>query len=160
MAEADAGSRRPLSRRLVTLALGGLAAGLIAIAALVALRPFGLEIDLSSKTSASGAKPLLVHGSCDAAARTAWNHESKDSLKLWAVTVGTNMMGYTPVFGKDVKYSLIGQREGHFPAAFCGGEARHRIIVSGAILTTGVLAVVLAVLLIRRRRATPVGVDS
>ena len=31
-----------------------------------------------------------------------------DQLALWAVTVGTNMMGYTPVFGSSVKYVLLG----------------------------------------------------
>jgi quinol-cytochrome oxidoreductase complex cytochrome b subunit len=31
-----------------------------------------------------------------------------DQLALWAVTVGTNMMGYTPVFGAQVKFVLLG----------------------------------------------------
>jgi ubiquinol-cytochrome c reductase cytochrome b subunit len=31
-----------------------------------------------------------------------------DQLALWAVTVGTNMMGYTPVFGSQVQFVLIG----------------------------------------------------
>src|SRR6202044_382880 len=31
-----------------------------------------------------------------------------DQLALWAVTVGTNMMGYTPVFGSQVNFVLIG----------------------------------------------------
>jgi quinol-cytochrome oxidoreductase complex cytochrome b subunit len=31
-----------------------------------------------------------------------------DQLALWAVTVGTNMMGYTPVFGQQVKFVLLG----------------------------------------------------
>ena len=34
-----------------------------------------------------------------------------DQLALWAVTVGTNMMGYTPVFGSSVKYVLLGSQE-------------------------------------------------
>ena len=34
-----------------------------------------------------------------------------DQLALWAVTVGTNMMGYTPVFGSSVKFVLLGSRE-------------------------------------------------
>ena len=34
-----------------------------------------------------------------------------DQLALWAVTVGTNMMGYTPVFGSSVKYVLLGSNE-------------------------------------------------
>ena len=31
-----------------------------------------------------------------------------DQLALWAVTVGTNMMGYTPVFGNQVRFALLG----------------------------------------------------
>ncbi|MEX1178716.1 MAG: selenite/tellurite reduction operon b-type cytochrome ExtP [Nitriliruptor sp.] len=31
-----------------------------------------------------------------------------DQLALWAVTVGTNMMGYTPVFGDQVQFVLLG----------------------------------------------------
>src|SRR5438094_157184 len=34
-----------------------------------------------------------------------------DQLALWAVTVGTNMMGYTPVFGSQVKFVLLGSSE-------------------------------------------------
>jgi quinol-cytochrome oxidoreductase complex cytochrome b subunit len=34
-----------------------------------------------------------------------------DQLALWAVTVGTNMMGYTPVFGQDVRFVLLGGAE-------------------------------------------------
>ena len=34
-----------------------------------------------------------------------------DQLALWAVTVGTNMMGYTPVFGSSVKYVLLGSQQ-------------------------------------------------
>ena len=30
-----------------------------------------------------------------------------DQLALWAVTVGTNMMGYTPVFGDQVRFLLL-----------------------------------------------------
>jgi len=33
-----------------------------------------------------------------------------DQLALWAVTVGTNMMGYTPVFGSEVQFVLLGSR--------------------------------------------------
>jgi quinol-cytochrome oxidoreductase complex cytochrome b subunit len=31
-----------------------------------------------------------------------------DQLALWAVTVGTNMAGFTPVFGNQVKFALLG----------------------------------------------------
>jgi quinol-cytochrome oxidoreductase complex cytochrome b subunit len=34
-----------------------------------------------------------------------------DQLALWAVTVGTNMMGYTPVFGSKVRFVLLGGAE-------------------------------------------------
>ena len=34
-----------------------------------------------------------------------------DQLALWAVTVGTNMMGYTPVFGAKVRFVLLGGAE-------------------------------------------------
>ena len=34
-----------------------------------------------------------------------------DQLSLWAVTVGTNMMGYTPVFGDQVRFVLLGSKE-------------------------------------------------
>src|SRR5712672_3389355 len=34
-----------------------------------------------------------------------------DQLSLWAVTVGTNMMGYTPVFGTQVRFVLLGGAE-------------------------------------------------
>ena len=31
-----------------------------------------------------------------------------DQLSMWAVAVGTNMMGYTPVFGSQVRFVLLG----------------------------------------------------
>ena len=34
-----------------------------------------------------------------------------DQLALWAVTVGTNMMGFTPVFGQEVRFVLLGGAE-------------------------------------------------
>jgi quinol-cytochrome oxidoreductase complex cytochrome b subunit len=34
-----------------------------------------------------------------------------DQLSLWAVTVGTNMAGFTPVFGNEVKFVLLGSKE-------------------------------------------------
>jgi quinol-cytochrome oxidoreductase complex cytochrome b subunit len=34
-----------------------------------------------------------------------------DQLALWAVTVGTNMMGYTPVLGSQVRFVLLGGAE-------------------------------------------------
>lgn len=34
-----------------------------------------------------------------------------DQLALWAVTVGTNMMGYSPVLRDNVRYVLLGSKE-------------------------------------------------
>ena len=34
-----------------------------------------------------------------------------DQLAMWAVAVGTNMMGYTPVFGPEVRFVLLGGKE-------------------------------------------------
>jgi quinol-cytochrome oxidoreductase complex cytochrome b subunit len=34
-----------------------------------------------------------------------------DQLALWAVTVGTNMMGYSPVIGSQVRFALLGSVE-------------------------------------------------
>ncbi len=31
-----------------------------------------------------------------------------DQLSYWAVTVGSNMAGYTPVFGNEVRFVLLG----------------------------------------------------
>ena len=56
-----------------------------------------------------------------------------DQLALWAVTVGTNMMGYTPVFGGQMRYALLGSKEisrRHAPALVHAARApapvRHR----------------------------------
>ena len=34
-----------------------------------------------------------------------------DQLALWAVTVGTNMAGFVPIFGDQVKFALLGSKE-------------------------------------------------
>ena len=34
-----------------------------------------------------------------------------DQLALWAVTVGTNMGGYSPVLGDQVRFALLGSAE-------------------------------------------------
>jgi quinol-cytochrome oxidoreductase complex cytochrome b subunit len=43
-----------------------------------------------------------------------------DQLALWAVTVGTNMMGFTPVFGDQVQFVLLGGVE-IGPTPCCAG---------------------------------------
>jgi quinol-cytochrome oxidoreductase complex cytochrome b subunit len=44
-----------------------------------------------------------------------------DQLALWAVTVGTNMMGFTPVFGNQVQFVLLGGQVEIGPTRCCGG---------------------------------------
>jgi len=134
--------------------LGALAVALVTMAGFYALRPFDLSVDLSNKSITLHGKALIVQGRCDAAARTAWNRDPKDGLELWAVTVGTKMMGYTPVFGSNVKYQLLGSPIGQLPDSFCAGEARHRLIVSGGIVASAVVAALVATILIRRRRSS------
>jgi hypothetical protein len=132
-------------RRLATITAVLVALLVAGIALVVALRPFDLTVELGPRLSASG--------TCDAAASTAWQDGSKDGVGLWAVTVGTNMMGYTPVFGSSVKYVLLdGHEHSRFPGPYCVGEARHRMIVSGTILAAGFALASVALLLVHRRR--------
>jgi quinol-cytochrome oxidoreductase complex cytochrome b subunit len=61
-----------------------------------------------------------------------------DQLSLWAVTVGTNMMGYTPVFGDNVKYVLLGSKE-------IGSETLLRWYVLHVLLLPFVIVIFMAV---------------
>jgi quinol-cytochrome oxidoreductase complex cytochrome b subunit len=61
-----------------------------------------------------------------------------DQLSLWAVTVGTNMMGYTPVFGSSVKFVLLGSRE-------ISGETLLRWYVLHVLLLPFVIVIFMAV---------------
>jgi len=61
-----------------------------------------------------------------------------DQLSLWAVTVGTNMMGYTPVFGGSVKYVLLGSRE-------ISGETLLRWYVLHVLMLPFVIVIFMAV---------------
>jgi quinol-cytochrome oxidoreductase complex cytochrome b subunit len=61
-----------------------------------------------------------------------------DQLALWAVTVGTNMMGYTPVFGSSVKYVLLGSNE-------ISGDTLLRWYVLHVLLLPFVIVVFMAV---------------
>ena len=61
-----------------------------------------------------------------------------DQLSLWAVTVGTNMMGYTPVFGGSVKFVLLGSRE-------ISGETLLRWYVLHVLLLPFVIVIFMAV---------------
>jgi quinol---cytochrome c reductase cytochrome b subunit, bacillus type len=61
-----------------------------------------------------------------------------DQLALWAVTVGTNMMGYTPVFGPQVKYVLLGSKE-------IGSETLLRWYVLHVLMLPFVIVIFMAV---------------
>jgi quinol-cytochrome oxidoreductase complex cytochrome b subunit len=61
-----------------------------------------------------------------------------DQLSLWAVTVGTNMMGYSPVFGSSVKYVLLGSRE-------ISGETLLRWYVLHVLMLPFVIVIFMAV---------------
>jgi hypothetical protein len=115
----------------------------LAGALFVALRPFDLHVDIGGR--------IPVSGTCDAAASTAWQDGWHDQLALWSVTVGTNMMGYMPVFGKSAKYVLLDGEESAFPGPYCVGEARHRLIVSGTIAAAGFTILSVGLLLAHRR---------
>jgi quinol-cytochrome oxidoreductase complex cytochrome b subunit len=61
-----------------------------------------------------------------------------DQLALWAVTVGTNMMGYTPVFGNEVRFVLLGGKE-------IGTETLLRWYVLHVLLLPFVVTIFLAI---------------
>jgi quinol-cytochrome oxidoreductase complex cytochrome b subunit len=61
-----------------------------------------------------------------------------DQLSLWAVTVGTNMMGYTPVFGPQVNYVLLGSKE-------IGSETLLRWYVLHVLMLPFVIVIFMAV---------------
>jgi quinol-cytochrome oxidoreductase complex cytochrome b subunit len=61
-----------------------------------------------------------------------------DQLSLWAVTVGTNMMGYTPVFGDQVRFVLLGSRE-------IGNETLLRWYVLHVLMLPFVIVIFMAV---------------
>jgi hypothetical protein len=130
-----------MSRRRRALGIG-LTAALLAIALVYALRPF-------TKAVLPGAS-----GECRAAVLSAPGH-GDDQLALWAVTVGTDQMGFTLVSGEDVKYVRLGSADlgdftGHryLPDAVCATRARERLAAAAICLLAagGVLF-----LMLRRR---------
>jgi quinol-cytochrome oxidoreductase complex cytochrome b subunit len=61
-----------------------------------------------------------------------------DQLALWAVAVGTNMMGYTPVFGPEVRFVLLGGKE-------ISGETLLRWYVLHVLLLPFVIVIFMAI---------------
>ena len=61
-----------------------------------------------------------------------------DQLSLWAVTVGTNMMGFTPVFGDQVRFVLLGGKQ-------IGAETLLRWYVLHVLMLPFVLVIFLAI---------------
>jgi hypothetical protein len=150
-----AATRAPDSRsrrRLVGVAGVIIVLVFLSIAVTNGLRTFGIGIGIMPRGAAAG-KTFALPGRCDAAVKTAWGPDPKKKA-LWAVTVGTNMMGYTPVFGGEVKYLLIGNDE-VIPASLCRDEARHRLLVSGWLLAGAITASVATCVLLLRGRKRP-----
>jgi quinol-cytochrome oxidoreductase complex cytochrome b subunit len=67
-----------------------------------------------------------------------------DQLALWAVRVGTRIQGYTPLFGSDVRFVLLGGTE------VTPGTVLWWLFVHAVVL--GPLLLALLVLAMRRRR--------
>ena len=61
-----------------------------------------------------------------------------DQLALWAVTVGTNMMGYTPVLGTQVRFVLLGGKE-------IGGDTLLRWYVLHVLMLPFVIVIFMAI---------------
>ena len=61
-----------------------------------------------------------------------------DQLSLWAVTVGTNMMGFTPVFGEQVRFVLLGGTQ-------IGAETLLRWYVLHVLLLPFVIVIFMAI---------------
>lgn len=99
---------------------------LVAIALVYSLRPF-------AKTVFPGAS-----GECRAAVLSAPGG-GDDELAVWAVTVGTDQMGFA--FGDDVKYVQLGSSDfrdfighGNLPDGMCATRARERLVTAGVFL--------------------------
>lgn len=132
--------------------VGTLAAvALLAVAVTNGLRDFGVGVDIGPVGTIKNTT-VPVAGYCEAAVKTAWADSKK--TPLWAVTVGTNMMGYTPVFGSEVKYTLLGNGRS-LPGSLCRAEARHRLLVSAWLLFGALAIAILTIVLIRRSRRPP-----
>jgi len=61
-----------------------------------------------------------------------------DQLALWAVTVGTNMMGYSPVIGTQVRFVLLGGKE-------IGGDTLLRWYVLHVLMFPFVIVIFMAI---------------
>lgn len=104
--------------------------GLVVAAAGVALAvaPFRVSIDLGPEGQ--------VRARCRPPAISAWKGGEKDELRLWAVTVETDMAGYEVRGGQE---------------PWCAEKARPRLAVAAAVIVGG-LALFASQLLTRRPR--------
>ena len=111
--------------------------GLVVAAAGVALAvaPFRISIELGPEGEA--------RARCRPPAISAWKGGEKDQLRLWAVTVGTDMAGYEVRGGEE---------------PWCAEKARPRLAVASAVIVGG-LSLIASQLLTRRRRAADARVD-
>ena len=106
------------------------AGNLIALCAAIAAVAFTL---LPFNAAGSAGRAGSVQVSCRAPIISAWTH-GPDQLRLWAVTVGTNMQGYEVQGGQ---------------APWCGERARSRLALSAGLV---VIAGGLAIYEVRARR--------
>jgi len=120
------------SRRRL-LALLGLVVAAVGVA--LAVAPFKISIELGPEGD--------VRARCRPPAISAWKGGEKDELRLWAVTVGTEMAGYEVRGGEEPE---------------CAEHARPRLAVAAAV-SVGGLALIASQLLARRRRAADALVD-
>jgi len=99
------------------------AGNLIALCTAIAAVAFAL---LPFNAAGAAGSTGSVQVSCRAPIISAWNH-GPDQLRLWAVTVGTNMQGYAVAGGR---------------APWCGDRARSRLALSaGLVVIAGGLAI-------------------
>lgn len=130
-----------------------LVAALVLFAVLFAVRPYHRQVEFDGIGHVRTAAHLVADGQCDAAVSTAWLNPSSDQLRLWAVTVGTDMMGYTSVEGGTVQLLLDdGSPAARFPAQFCAAESRHRLVVSASVLVAAALGILILVVVAGARR--------
>jgi hypothetical protein len=104
--------------------LAAVAGVLLALAALaIAFRPFDHRIDLRDQQL-----DVPVSLQCRAPLVGAWNTDDKGPIALWAVTVDTNMAGYTGSNDYEVRGDV---------KPYCASPARHRLALSVAVLIGG-----------------------
>jgi hypothetical protein len=118
--------------------------------------------DWTNSTSVEG-EPFVVgfEGECRGALLSATNDGER--LRLWAVTVGTEVTGYIPLVDEDVETILMDAATGRrgdsnrFPDTECSRQARERLVASGLLVAGSIGLLYLAS---RSRRGVIVTMQS